>query len=154
EGGVVGGDGVVGWVVGVGGGGGGGGGEWSGTLVFVGTVAALVLTLGGFGLAGLQQIGDGRWLFERMLVLDGFSVFFKLLLGFSLLAAVWMSLRSREIHGQPNEGEYYVLLLAGGLATFLMAGAGNLLMAYLSLEFLSLMSYVLTGFLRHNRRSG
>src|SRR5262249_26862568 len=36
----------------------------------------------------------------------------------------------------------------------LMASAGNLLMAYLSLEFVSLTSYVLTGFLRHNRRSG
>jgi NADH-quinone oxidoreductase subunit N len=37
---------------------------------------------------------------------------------------------------------------------FLMASAGTLLMAYLSLEFVSLTSYVLTGFLRHNRRSG
>jgi len=37
---------------------------------------------------------------------------------------------------------------------FLMASAGNLLMAYLALEFVSLTSYVLTGFLRHNRRSG
>ena len=36
----------------------------------------------------------------------------------------------------------------------LMASAGNLLMAYLALEFVSLTSYVLTGFLRHNRRSG
>ena len=35
-----------------------------------------------------------------------------------------------------------------------MASAANLLMAYLSLEFVSLTSYVLTGFLRHNRRSG
>lgn len=131
-----------------------GAGEWAGTIAFVGSIAALVLTLGGFGFAGLQHSGPGRFLFERMLVLDGFAVFFKLLLGFSLLAAIWMSLRSREIHGQPNEGEYYVLLLASGLAAFLMAGASNLLMAYLSLEFLSLMSYVLTGFLRHNRRSG
>jgi NADH-quinone oxidoreductase subunit N len=37
---------------------------------------------------------------------------------------------------------------------FLMAAAGNLLMAYLSLEFVSLTSYVLTGFLPHDRRSG
>ena len=36
---------------------------------------------------------------------------------------------------------------------FLMAEAANLLMAYLSLEFVSLTSYILTGFLRHNRRS-
>ena len=34
-----------------------------------------------------------------------------------------------------------------------MAEAANLLMAYLALEFVSLTSYILTGFLRHNRRS-
>ena len=36
---------------------------------------------------------------------------------------------------------------------FLMAESVNLLMAYLALEFVSLTSYVLTGFLQHNRRS-
>ena len=36
---------------------------------------------------------------------------------------------------------------------FLMAESANLLMAYLSLEFVSLTSYILTGILRHNRRS-
>jgi NADH-quinone oxidoreductase subunit N len=95
----------------------------------------------------------GGWLFGKMLILDGFSVFFKLLLGLSLIAVVWMSLTSREVRGRPNEGEYYTLVLSSGLAMFLMAGAANLLMAYLSLEFVSLVSYVLTGFLRHDRRS-
>src|SRR5258706_7988865 len=36
---------------------------------------------------------------------------------------------------------------------FLMAESANLLMAYLALELVSLTSYVLTGFLPHNRRS-
>src|SRR6185503_6226807 len=94
------------------------------------------------------------WLFGRMVVLDAFAVFFKILLGLSLVAAVVMSLGSGEVAGRPNEGEYYTLLVASGLGMLLMASAGNLLMAYLSLEFVSLTSYVLTGFLRHNRRSG
>jgi NADH-quinone oxidoreductase subunit N len=94
------------------------------------------------------------WLFGRMVVLDPFAVFFKVLLGLSLVAAIVMSLGSREVAGQPNEGEYYTLLVSSGLGMLLMASAGNLLMAYLSLEFVSLTSYVLTGFLRHNRRSG
>ena len=138
--------------------------EWPGNLALAGAGAALVLTLGvrPLGLPGLLDDPTQPWLFNRthdwlfnrMIVLDPFSVFFKVLLGLALLAVVWMSLSSREIRGQPNEGEYYALLLSSGLAMFLMASAGTLLMAYLSLEFVSLTSYVLTGFLRHNRRSG
>src|SRR3989475_3346727 len=130
--------------------------EWPGNLALVGAGAALVLTLGlrPLGVRGLLDDPTQAWLFNRMIVLDAFSVFFKVLLGLALLAAVWMSLSSREIRGQPNEGEYYALLLSSGLAMFLMASAGTLLMAYLSLEFASLTSYVLTGFLRHNRPSG
>ena len=64
-----------------------------------------------------------------------------------------MSLGSREING-PNQGEYYGILLASGLGMFFMASATNLLLAYLSLEFVSLTSYVLTGYLTRNRRSG
>ena len=93
------------------------------------------------------------WLFGRMVILDPFAVFFKVLLSLSLLAAVIMSIGSHEIQGRPNAGEYYTLLVASGLGMLLMASAGNLLMAYLSLEFVSLTSYVLTGFLKHNRRS-
>src|SRR5215468_1384526 len=132
-------------------------GEWPGTVAFVGAAAALVATLflpGVMGSGGLLGAVPQHWLFGRMLVLDAFSVFFKLLLGLSLLAAVWMSLRSPEVRGRPNEGEYHTLLLGSGLGMFLMASAGNLLMAYLSLELVSLTSYVLTGFLPHNRRSG
>jgi NADH-quinone oxidoreductase subunit N len=126
---------------------GGNPGPGAGLLALAASALALLLTLG-------LQDAPAAWLFGRMIVLDGFAVFFKVLLGLSLLAAVWMSLTSAEVRGRPNEGEYYTVLLAAGLAMFLMASAANLLMAYLSLEFVSLSSYVLTGFLRHNRRSG
>jgi NADH-quinone oxidoreductase subunit N len=127
-----------------------------GLVALLGSLAALVLTTGlpAAGIRGLVTGAEPSWLFGRMLVLDGFSLYFKVLLGLALVAVVWMSLHSREIRGRANEGEYYMLLLSSGLGMFLMAGAANLLMAYLSLEFVSLTSYVLTGFLRHNRRSG
>src|SRR5713101_7675694 len=130
--------------------------ELPGTVALIGAGAALVLTLGlpSLGVRGLLDDPTRAWLFSRMLVFDGFSVFFEVLLGLALLAVIWMSAGSREVRGQPNEGEYYALVLSAGLAMFLMAAAANLLMAYLSLEFVSLVSYVLTGFLRHNRRSG
>ena len=127
-----------------------------GLVALLGSLLALVLTTGlpPAGIAGLITGSAPSWLFGRMLVLDGFSLFFKVLLGLALVMVVWMSLHSREVRGRANEGEYYALLLSSGLGMFLMAGAANLLMAYLSLEFVSLTSYVLTGFLRHNRRSG
>ena len=120
--------------------------------------AAGLVALGGSIIATGAALGlsdaTPTWLFGRMVVLDPFAVFFKVLLGLSLAAAIVMSLGSNEVAGKPNEGEYYTLLVSSGLGMLLMASAGNLLMAYLSLEFVSLTSYVLTGFLRHNRRSG
>ncbi len=135
---------------------GGAASEWPGTIALVGTATAILLTIGfrPFGIHGIMADPTRGWLFGRMLVLDGFATFFKLLLGLALLAVIWMSHSSREVRGRPNEGEYYTLLVSSGLGLFLMAAAGNLLMAYLSLEFVSLTSYVLTGFLVHNRRSG
>jgi NADH-quinone oxidoreductase subunit N len=130
--------------------------EAPGYLALIGALAAILFTFGSpwMGVRGLRSALTPTWLFGHMIVLDGFSVFFKFLLGAALVAAVLMSMGSREVRRRPNEGEYYALLLSSGLAMFLMASAGNLLMAYLSLEFVSLMSYVLTGFLRHDRRSG
>ena len=117
-----------------------------------------LVALGGALIAVGAALGlwgtDPTWLFGRMVVLDPFAIFFKVLLGLALVAAILMSLGSDEVAGRPNEGEYYTLLVSSGLGMLLMASAGNLLMAYLSLEFVSLTSYVLTGFLRHNRRSG
>jgi NADH-quinone oxidoreductase subunit N len=88
-----------------------------------------------------------------MIVHDQFAVFFKIVFALATMAAVWMSLGSKEIE-RTSQGEYYGILLSSALGMYFMAAASNLLMAYLSLEFVSLTSYVLTGSLRHNRRSG
>src|ERR1700677_4564379 len=74
------------------------------------------------------------------------------LIALAALVAVWMSIGSVEVR-HCDQGEYYAILLASTLGMFLMAEAANLLMAYLALEFVSLTSYILTGFLRRNRRS-
>jgi len=101
---------------------------------------------------GLPGQGDA-YLFNRMIVHDQYAVFFKVVFALATFATIWMSLDSREVE-QISQGEYYALLIASALGMFFMATATNLLMAYLALEFVSLTSYVLTGTLRHNRRSG
>jgi NADH-quinone oxidoreductase subunit N len=132
--------------------------ERLGSIALIGATLALVFTSGlsffGYPLVvGLQGEQAGCWLFHRMIVLDNFAIFFKVVLSLSAVGAVWMSLGSNELKG-PNQGEYYGILLGSTLGMFFMASAANLLMAYLALEFVSLTSYVLTGYLRHNRRSG
>jgi len=51
------------------------------------------------------------------------------------------------------QGEFYALLLFSTLAICLLGGATNLIMVYVAFEFLSITSYVLTGFLRDDKRS-
>jgi NADH-quinone oxidoreductase subunit N len=118
----------------------------------LGLVAILGATLSLLLVSRLAESGDA-WLFNRMIVHDQFGVFFKAVFALATIATIWMSLGSREID-RTSQGEYYALLVSSTLGMYFMATATNLLMAYLSLEFVSLTSYVLTGSLRHNRRSG
>src|SRR6266508_3070171 len=114
-------------------------------IALIGSAAALIATL------DLYWAQPG-WLFHHMMILDTFSLFFKVVALAAAILCIWMSLGSKEIK-QVHEGEYYTLLLTCTLGMFFMASSSNLLMAYLSLELVSLTSYVLTGFLPHNRRS-
>jgi NADH-quinone oxidoreductase subunit N len=114
-------------------------------IALAGGAASLIMT---FDLYSAQP----GWLFHRMMILDNFSLFFKVIALVAAILCILMSLGSKEI-SQVHEGEYYTLLLTCTLGMFFMASSSNLLMAYLSLELVSLTSYVLTGFLPHNRRS-
>jgi NADH-quinone oxidoreductase subunit N len=117
----------------------------------LGVIALFVIVLATLA-AKAQGGGDQGWLFNRMVALDSFAVFFKVILGLASFGTIWMSLGSKELENE-HPGEYYVLVLASTLGMFYMASATNLLMAYLALEFVSQTSYILSGFLRGNRRS-
>jgi NADH-quinone oxidoreductase subunit N len=117
----------------------------------VGELALAGVALSLFAVSRLVGVPDG-WLFGKMIVQDPFTLFFKVIFALAALAAIWMSLGSKEI--TTNQGEYYGILVSSTLGMYFMSSSSNLLMAYLSLEFVSLTSYVLTGYLRHDRRSG
>jgi NADH-quinone oxidoreductase subunit N len=119
--------------------------SWLGEFALASTALTLLLI-------GAEPISSGAWLFSRMLVYDSFAIFFRALIALAALVAVWMSIGSAEVHNC-EQGEYYAVVLASTLGMFLMAESTNLLMAYLALEFVSLTSYILTGILKHNRRS-
>ena len=91
-------------------------------------------------------------LFLGMIRLDNFAVFFKIIILLATGATILFSMSSDELDRR-TKGEYYALLLAVTLGMFLMASSTHLLMIYLSLETVSLTSYILAGFRTRNPRS-
>ncbi|MDG2306347.1 MAG: NADH-quinone oxidoreductase subunit N [Candidatus Binatia bacterium] len=120
--------------------------EWLGDIALLVVAAAIFLVV-------MQLSSETGTLFHKSIVLDEFGLYFQLLVLLSSFATIWMSLGSREVR-RLNQGEYWAILLAATLGMAYMASANNLLMAYLSLEFVSLTSYVLAGYSLHSRRSG
>ena len=104
------------------------------------------MTLLGFILAFAATIsiwGANASLFAEMYVVDLFSAFFKLLATVTGILIVLVSmdyLRGRT----PYRGEFFALFTFAILAMVMMASSASLLMIYLSIEFLSYMSYLLT----------
>lgn len=114
--------------------------------------AALLVALAGLAVAtwfSFAQLGMSESIFSGMVVVDPFSVFFKLLVGLSAILVILFSLYSSEVQATLHRsGEYSALLLAMTLGMFLMAGSANLLMMVLAIELTSLSSYVLAGYTR------
>lgn len=109
-----------------------------------GVIITLILEL------ALSTAGKGitHLLFYGMLRNDYFSHLFKLLLISSSLLLLIFSFISKETNTKfLNPLEYVLLILANTLGMMLLASSVNLLMMYLSLEFLSLTAYLLTGFI-------
>ncbi len=95
---------------------------------------------------------DPRPLFLGMLAIDSFANFFKLFFLLGAIPIVFLSYLSKELE-DVRMGEYYGLLLSAVLGGMLMAGSNHLLMAFMSLELLSIASYVLVGYMKMQRRS-
>ena len=96
--------------------------------------------------------GANRLVFADMYAIDTFALFFKLMAVISGIVITLVSieyLRTRT----PYKGDFFTLFVFSVLALVLMASATNLLMIYLSIEFLSYTSYLLTGFLRNDKKS-
>ena len=118
------------------------------SLLTAATVAVLVVT--GALLAG--QPSQSASLFNGLLASDAFANFFKWLF---LLAAALTTLVVAQGEDFPSirVGEFYALLLAIVLGMFLMASSTNLLTIYLGIELVSMVSYVLAGFKKADRKA-
>ena len=91
-------------------------------------------------------------LFMDTLAFDPFASFIKSIVIVATILVIVISRNSNEFKGY-HTGEYYVLLAVMVFGMFLMASAIDLIMVYLSIEVVSLMSFILAGYLKDNPRS-
>lgn len=105
------------------------------------------------------QFGDPKSAFSvagnhTFLSLDNFSSFFKILILITTAFIVLFSISSQEVNSCPDRhGEYYALIFGMVIGMFFMVSANDLILIYLSLELLSLSSYVLAGFVKTSVRN-
>lgn len=89
-----------------------------------------------------------------LITIDGFGSFFKIIVLVSTLLILYFSVESDEIlNTGTRQGEFYALMIGMVLGMLFMASASDLIMIYLSMELLSLSSYVLAGFLKLRDRN-
>ena len=113
-----------------------------GTLVVLACSAALLAF----------QPPDALPLFNGMIANDSFASFWKWLFLAAAALTVVITSGSQEI-ARERIGEFFALLLAITLGMFLMASATNLLMIYMGVELVSMVSYVLVGYRRGDRKA-
>lgn len=118
--------------------------DWLPLVAIAGLIGALVATS--------LLWGTHESLLSGMLAVDSFALFFKVVAGLATLLVIlasWDYFRGKT----PFEGEFYGLLVLAALAITLASASTDLIMVYLSMEFLSIGSYILVGYLRNDAKS-
>jgi len=121
---------------------------------------AKTLWIPGLALGGLVlALAATLWLWQTapttvlsMMAVDPFALFFKVI-AISTVALVILAAVPYLQGRTPYRGEFYALLVFAGLAICLASAATNLISVYLAMEFLSITSYVLAGYLRDDVKS-
>jgi NADH-quinone oxidoreductase subunit N len=90
--------------------------------------------------------------FHQSVIVDPFFLFFATLFLAATALVILLSVKYLEIERE-QEGEYYALLLLSCVGMMLMASGTDLIVLFLGLETMALSFYVLTGFLRREKRS-
>ncbi len=118
---------------------------WSVLLSLLGlTVSAIFLGL-------LWNRGAGPS-FYGQITLDSFAGYFDALFLAAAFAAVLISYRYLDVE-RSQHAEYYALILFATAGMMFLAGSLDLVSIFISLELMSISTYILVGFLRSQKRS-
>src|SRR5207247_8373560 len=122
---------------------------WNAGLALAGTIFSgfTVFRLRGAIVARGDLLG-----FHDSVVVDPFFIFFSALFLAATALVILLSVKYLQIE-EEQEGEYYALLLFACVGMMFMASGIDLIVMFLGLETMALSFYVLTGFLRREKRS-
>lgn len=111
------------------------------------------LTVIGLALVAWAAAGSGTTgVFGKALAVDGYTVYFTVLLCFVSAATVFMAVDYLPTSGVVG-GEYYPLLMFAVVGGIFMAAATDLVVVFLALEAMSMAAYVLAGILKRDAQS-
>ncbi|RZO13739.1 NAD(P)H-quinone oxidoreductase subunit N [Synechococcus sp. UW105] len=119
--------------------------RWVPPICYLGLGAALVLLALQWN-APLEPSFLGAFLSDRL------AIAFRAVVAMSTLLSLLISWRYAEKSGTPV-GEYAAILLAATLGGMLLCGATDLVSVFVSLETLSVASYLLSGYMKRDARS-
>jgi len=101
-----------------------------------------------------QSVIIPQKLFFGTIVIDPFSLFFKLPIVISALFVVYFSSISHEIKIEDrNSAEYYIFILGAVLGGFLMVSSINLIIIYVSIEIVNICIYFLSSYVKGSKRT-
>ena len=119
--------------------------RWVPPICYVGLGGALVLL-------ALQWNAPLEPSFLGAFLADNLAIAFRAVIALSTLLSLLISWRYAEQSGTPV-GEYAAILLAATLGAMLLCGATDLVSVFISLETLSVASYLLSGYMKRDARS-
>jgi NADH-quinone oxidoreductase subunit N len=94
----------------------------------------------------------GLLAFHNTIMADGFFIVFAMLFLAATALVILLSIRYMDLERE-QEGEFYALILFACTGMMFMASGIDLIVLFLGLETMALSFYVLSGFLRRNKRS-
>jgi NADH-quinone oxidoreductase subunit N len=94
-----------------------------------------------------------RLVFSNSYAVDPFAAFFKIIAIASAILVLMSAIEFFRGRATTHEGETYTLVVFMVLGLVLMAAAADLILLFLAIEYVSLVSYVLAGSLKTDRKS-
>jgi NADH-quinone oxidoreductase subunit N len=118
--------------------------------VLIGVSLVGVAVSGGFAASLWSRAPD--MLFNNMLALDQFAIFFKFIVLAAVALVMLASVDYKSKFGRAD-GEYFALLLISAVGLMLLSSARELISIFMSLELSGISLYILASFLRDQKSS-